>query len=149
MTDSGDVLAQVIKAIFTKFTATTGGSNNSFWTAINGRLFEDEPPEGCPFPYAVYGIIYAPKNWNFKSVLTRIMIQLSIYSDKMDSSEIKDIYYKASLLFNDPALSVTGSDFIMMYETNMNSIIEEHTTPTGTQRVRAYHVEFEVTSELK
>jgi hypothetical protein len=148
MTESGDVLAQVSKAIYTKFTATTGGANNSFWTAVNGRFYEDEAPEGCPFPYAVYSIIFAPKERTFSEVYTNARIQLSIYSSNMDSSEIKDAYYKAGALFDECSLSITGSKLVWMREQNLNCIIEEHTTPSGTQAVRAYHIDFEVRTSL-
>jgi len=149
MTDSTDILSNFCTAFYSKFTAVDGGgANNAFYTSINGRFFEDEAEAGTPFPYAVYSIVTAPKQWNFKNVLTDILLQISIFSSNIDAREIQDIYQHASDLYNDAVLSITGATLAMIYEENMTPILEEHTTTTeGTTRVRHYAIDFRITTE--
>lgn len=150
MTDASDVLTNTCTAFYSKFTAVDGtGSQNAFYTAINGQLFEDEAPEGTQYPYAVYSVVAAPKERSFTEIYTNILLQLSIFSSNMDSSEIKGLYQKAAALFDECSLSVTGSTLVWMREENLTTLIEEVTTPTGTDRIRAYHMDFEVKTSLK
>ena len=149
MTDNADVLTNLCTALYSKFTAVDGGgSQNAFYTAINGQLFEDEAPEGTQYPYAVYSVIAAPKERTFTEIYTNILLQLSIFSSNMDSSEIKGIYQKAAALFDECSLSVTGSTLVWMREENLTTLVEEVTTPTGTDKVRAYHIDFEIKTSL-
>lgn len=149
MTDNADVLTNLCTALYSRFTAVDGtGSQNAFYTAINGQLFEDEAPAGTQYPYAVYMIVTAPKERTFSEIYTNITLQLSIFSSNMDSSEIKGLYQKAVALFDECQLSITGSKLVWMREENLSTLIEEVTTPTGTERVRAYHIDFEIKVSL-
>jgi hypothetical protein len=148
MTETYDVLTNFCTAFYGKFTELTGGAHNSFFNAVSGQLFEDEAPEGIQYPYAVYRIIVAPKERTFSEVYSNIMLQLSIFSSNPDSSEIKEAYAYAGQLFDEKSLTITGSTLVWMRETNLAVIMEEHTTPTGTQSVKAYHITFEVRTSL-
>ena len=149
MTDSADVLTNFCVAFYSKFTALDGvGSQNAFYQAINGQLFEDEAPTGTQYPYAVYSVVAAPKERTFTEIYTNILLQLSIFSSNMDSSEIKGLYQKAAALFDECSLSVTGSTLVWMREENLTTLVEEVTTQTGTERVRAYHVDYDIKVSL-
>jgi hypothetical protein len=150
MTDAADVLTNFCTALYSKFTAVDiGGSQNAFYTAINGQMFEDEAPQGTQYPYATYSIIDAPKERTFTEIYTNISLEISIFSANMDSSEIKNLYQKASALFNECGLTITGSTLVWLRETNVTSVVEEITTMPGTDRIRTYHIEFEAKTSLQ
>lgn len=149
MTDS-DVLYNLCVAIYSKFTAVDGlGAANAFYTALNGQLFEDEAPEGTQYPYAVYSVVAAPKEKTFTEVYTNVLLQLSIYSSNMDSSEIKGLYTKAVALFDECSLTITGSKLVWMREENLTTLVEDvDATLTGVSKIRAYHIDFDVRTSL-
>jgi hypothetical protein len=149
MTDSTDVLANISLAIYSKFTAVDGGgASNSFFTAVNGQLYEDMAPEGAQYPYAVYTIAAAPKERTFTEIYTNIFLELSIFSSNSSSAEIKDIYQKAVALYDEKSLTITGSTLVWMREDYMTAVVENVITPSGTQMIRTYHVDFDVRTSL-
>ena len=143
-----DIITNFSKAFYSKFTALTGGVHNDFYSAVNGQLYEDQAPEGSPYPYSVYLIVSAPKDKTFTEEFTDISLQLSIFSSASSSSEIKLAYHYAHVLYDECALTITGSTLVWMKETNLTPIIEDHTTPTGTQKVRHYAIDFDVLTSL-
>ncbi len=138
-----DVLINLCTAIYTKFS-----TSNDFNTSVNGQLFENEAPEGTEYPYAVYSIVSAPKEKTFSEEYTNTLIQLSLYSSNMDSTEIKNMYYQAKALFHEKELTITGSTLVWMKKETLITDIQEETTPGGTRKVRVYHVDFEVKTSL-
>lgn len=144
MSDSADVLTQVTSALYSKVIADTSG----FFDLIQGRFYEDQAPADSDYPYAVYSIISAPLEKTFSEEYTDILLQLSIFSSSSSSAEIKDIYYHAHLLFDDKPLTITGSTLIWMRETNLTTTVENITTPDGSQMVRIFMMDLEITSKL-
>ena len=143
MTETADILTHLATAIMTKF------SGSAFSSAINGRLFQDDADdtdvsEGM---YAVFSIISKVPNNVFAAKIADILVQLSIFSAERSSAEIKDAYTKASALFDECDLTITGSTLVLMMEVNMTAINEEHTTTAGAQKVRHYAVDYEVTTK--
>lgn len=150
MTDAADVLTNFCTAFYSRFTdLDITGSNNAFFTAIGGQLFEDEAPVGTQYPYAVYSIVEAPKERTFTEVYTNMFLQFSIYSSNMDSSEIKGLYQKAIALYDECTFTITGSTLVWIREENLSTLVEDVTTPSGTDRVRTYHIDFDVKTSLK
>jgi len=136
MADS-DVLINLCTAFYTLFL-----TDNAFKTSINGQLFENDAGDDAVYPYAVYSIVAAPKIKTFSDELTNTLIQLSLFSANMDSTEIKNIYYQQRELFNDCLLSITGSTHIWMNEENLlTDTFDEETTLEGTRKVRVYHID--------
>ena len=149
MTDSADVLANVATAFYSRFKAVDGtGAANAFFTSVAGQLFEDSAPEGAQYPYAVYTIVNAPKERTFTEVYTSMFLELTIFSSNSSSAEIKDIYQKAVALYDECSMSITGSTLVWCREENLTTSIEEVITPEGTQKIRTYHVDFDVRTSL-
>lgn len=148
MPDSTDILANFCTALYSKFTALTGGVHNPFYLAVGGRLYEDDDTLGnAVMPYAIYKIVSAPMEKTFTEDFVEILLQLSIVSSNSSSAEIKDAYAHASALFDECALTFTGGTLLRMHETNMVPMREEITTVAGTQWVRHYAVDYEVLIE--
>ncbi len=122
---------------------------NDFFTSINGQLFEDEAPEYAVCPYAVYSIPSARDSYTFSEEYTNAGVQLFIYSENMDTSEIKRIYRYAVDLFDECTLIITGSTLVWMKEQNLMTGLEQHITINGTKKVLVYNIDFEVLTSLK
>ena len=140
---NADIITNFTTAFYSRFTASS-----NFYNAMSGRLFEDQAPDGTPYPYAVYLIVSAPKEKTFSEEYTNIILQLSIFSSASSSSEIKLAYHYASVLFDECEFSITGSTLVWMKELNLTTIREDHTTPSGTTSVRHYAIEFDVKTSL-
>ena len=122
---------------------------SDFFTSINGQLFEDEAPDSAVYPYAVYSVTDTIDEYTFTEEFSRVNVRMSIYSDNMDTSEIKAIYRYAGDLFDDCTLVVTGSLLIWMKEENLTTMIDQHITPDGTKEVLVYTIDFEVLTCLR
>ncbi len=174
MTENANVLTNLCLAIYSRFASETsaveiknlavigdhaiGGvgpvvsesvsSHNDFYTSVNGQLFEDDAPEYAVYPYAVYNIQEANYFYTFTEDYTNAGIKLVIYSDNMNSFEIKQIYRYAGDLFDEYELIVTGSNLVWLREKTVMFGIEQHVTPVGTKKVLAYTIDFEVLTSL-
>ena len=139
----GDVITNFSKAFYSKFVGS-----GDFFNAVTGRLFENQAPDETVFPYASYQIVSAPKEKWFSEEYTNIYLQLSIFSSKASSAEVKLAYFYANELLDETALTITGSTLVWMKETNFVLITDEHTTPSGTQKVWAAHIDYEIKVSL-
>ena len=134
-----DVLITLCTAIYTRFL-----TDNGFKDSVNGKLFENDAPDGTEYPYAVYTIVAAPKDRTFTEEFTNTLIQFSLFSANMDSAEIKNMYDSLTELFDDCQLSLDNSNHLWMAEENLITDITEETTPDGTREVRVYHVDYDI-----
>jgi len=150
MADNSDVLYQISKALYSKFTALDGsGEPNAFYSAVNGALFEDRAPQGSNYPYVVWHIIDSPKERTFSEEMRDTLIQFDIFSSDSSSVEIKNIYFHLSDLYDEKALSITGSTLICMREETMHVLPpEDETTPEGTRTIKHYIVDFSIYTVL-
>ena len=119
-------------------------SGSSFSSDIGGRLYKGQAPDGATYPYAVYLLVSAVPDLTFTSKYEDVVIQFSLFSTASGSTEIEDMYTHLTALYDECTLSITGETLIWMVREFANLSIEEHTTPTGTQRVWAYHVRYRV-----
>ena len=125
-------------------TAIYGKLSGSLLSAhISNRLFKGRAPEGSNFPYAVYLIVSNSPEKTFTEDFERTLIQFSLFSITSGSTEIENMYTDLKTLYDECSMSVTGW-FYWMKRLNAILIVEDHTTPSGTIQVWAYHVDYEV-----
>lgn len=134
-------------ALMTKFNATVAGSHNSFWTDINGRLFQGIAPEGTIYPYVVFSHINNNQADTFSKKMDDIVIQFSIFSDKSSPVEVHDAMTHLKSLFDDCSFSVTGGTLVSFYRLNDGLEPNEVTTSSGVQIIWHYHVDYKVIIE--
>lgn len=132
----------LLTAIYTKLTGST------LISAVGGRMFTDVAPQGAEYPYVVISIVNAPKERTFTEEYRRTAIDFGIFSISKSLTEITDIYSKLSSLFDECALSITGSTLVWCRETDLTTMFEDHTTPQGTVGARHWNVEFEIYTSL-
>jgi hypothetical protein len=148
MTDTADILNNFSAAFLSRFTAVDGsGVHTDFYTLLQGRLYQDWADDEPQYPYAVYQIVSAPKVQTFSDDYREITIQLSLYSNNPSSAEIKELYFKASVLYDEVSISITGSTLIWIRENNLVTFTEDIPTTNGITKVRHYAMELVATIE--
>ena len=123
-------------------------STSTLASLIGGRLYKGQAPEGAEFPYATYGVISIVPERTFCEHYENVMVQFDLFSITSSSSEVEDLYSALDALYDECSLSITGSTLVWMRRVNAILMIEDNTTPAGTQKVWAYHVDFEVFTSL-
>jgi hypothetical protein len=123
-------------------------SGSSLETAIGGRMYKGQAPDGTEYPYVVYQVVTNTPDHTFSEDFENTIIQFSLFSSASGTTEIEGMYSNLKTLYDEQPFSVTGSTLIWMKRTNAAFIVDEHTTPSGTQRVFAYHVDFETLTSL-
>lgn len=123
-------------------------SGSTFSTAIGGRLFKGQAPDGVEYPYSVYTVVTDVPVRTFSEIYEDVLIQFSIFSIASGTTEIEDAYSNLKTLYDEKSLTITGSTLVWMRRSNTIFSVEDHITPTGSQRVWAYHVDFEVLTSL-
>lgn len=128
--------------LLTAIMAKTSGSNLS--TDVGGRIFLDQAPDGCEYPYIVFFIVSDAPDDVFAKTGENVIVQFSIYSSSLSASEISTIYTDLKSLFDGCSMSITGSNLIWFHRTELTTMVDEVTTPTGTQSVKHWAVDYEV-----
>jgi hypothetical protein len=145
MSDS-KIIPNFKTALMTKFTAVDGvGSHNTFYTAIQGRLYEGRA-QGTDYPYSVYEIIDQTPDKTFSDDYRNLLIQFSHYSDdRYDSSECDLINAYCNDLFDEcAAFSITGATLLWMrLTTSPGAKPEMDTKPDGTESGWVAFTDFE------
>ena len=125
-------------AIYSLFSTSTLAS------LIGGRLYKGQAPEGAEYPYAVYMLISDVPDPVFGKLGEDAYFQFSLFSGASSSGEIEDLYAALKTAYDDQPLTITNDTHIWTQRINAVMNIEEHTTPAGTQKVWAYHVDYRI-----
>lgn len=117
---------------------------------IGNRLFKGQAPEGAAYPYIVYLIVSNSPEKTFAATeeFEDTIIQFSLFSAASGSTEIENMYADLITLYDEATFSITGSTLVWMFRENATLVIEDHTTPSGTQKIWAYHVDYNVKTIL-
>jgi len=70
--------------LFESVMARFNETPNGFHTAVQGRLFHDEAPDGTPTPYAVFSVLSGPTDQLFD----RCQVEFSIYDWSNDNAPL-------------------------------------------------------------
>lgn len=96
-----------MKALFDGIYAFANAAS-TFKTAIGGRFYFTEAPQGATFPYAVYSLVSNDIDYYFDGHAITPMIQISIFSQDTGAAEVVDCWDKMRARFDDAAITVTG-----------------------------------------
>jgi hypothetical protein len=139
-------LKNITQGLITLFNAAPGGVNNSFWTAVNGRLFDTEAPDNTELPFAVYFVVSDVDEDTFSENMKEVYVQFSLFSDKSSSAEIKDMDTHLTSLFKDKVFTVSGWTVVTTKRVAGNG---PHVNPAdveaGTGRYWQTDVDFQIT----
>lgn len=126
-------------AIFGLMTPST-----ALYAIIGDRLFKGRAPDGATYPYAIFMLISDVPADTFTEDLDDILIQFSLFSSASSSGEAEDMYAALKTLYDDCSLNISPTTLIWMKRENAILMVEDHTTPEGTQEVWAYHVDYNI-----
>lgn len=131
----------ILTGIFSKI------SGSALSTAVGGRVFTDEAPDGTQFPYLVLSIVSDNPDENFTDSFEEVVIQFSLYSISQGMTEITGLYGNLKSLFDNTVLTVSGSTFLHSTRKSLNTMTDEMALPDGTQILRHWAVEYELLTE--
>ena len=123
-------------------------SASTFLSYINSRFYKGRAPERTDYPYVVYKVVTNYPEKTFTEDYENTIIQFSLFSSNSSTLEIETIYGYLKSLYDECALTITGSTLIWMKRVTTAFQPEEHTTPSGTIQVWAYHIDYEVLESL-
>ena len=135
-----------MKALTTAIYGKMAGS--AFGTAIGSRLFKGQAPDGTEYPYSVYQLVTNSPERTFTEDFENTTIQFSLFSTASGTTEIENMFSALKALYDEQSFTIAGSTLVWMRRATTVFNVEDHTTPTGTQRVWAYHVDFEILESL-
>jgi hypothetical protein len=137
-------MINLLTAIYSKI------SGSSFATAIGSRFYQGEAPiGGADYPYVVFKIVTNRPDNTMSSSYEDVVIQFDLFSTASGTTEIHTIYGYLKSLYDECSLSISGGDTLIWMHRNFASFMpEEHTTPSGTSRVWAYHVEYTIIEKV-
>ena len=122
---------------------TTGPSN--LYNDVNGRVYLDQAPEDRTFPDCIFLIVTDIPDNSFQKHGEDVSIQFSLFSASSSVSEISTMYTDLKALFDDVKLTVTSSTMVIMQRDRLVTFMEDIVTPSGTQRVKVWNVDYTVT----
>ena len=123
-------------------------SGSALANDVSGRVYLDQAPQGVEFPYVVFFIVSGTPDRTFTERYTDTTIQFSIFSDSPAATEITNIYKDLKALYDECALTITSSSLVWMREQNLVTMVDDITTPDGTQEVKHWAVDFEIRTSL-
>ena len=123
-------------------------SGSAFSSAIGGRLFKGQAPDGTEYPYVVYLVVSDVPERTFSEIYEDVIVQFSLFSSASGTTEIEDMYTHLKTLYDEQPFSITGSTLVWMRRSQAVFLVEDHTTPSGTQKVNACHIDFEIKTSL-
>jgi len=123
-------------------------SGSALSAHISNRLFKGEAPEGTEYPYAVYKVVTDTPDHTFTEDYENVIVQFSLFSVLSSTTELENMFTDLITLYDEKSFAVIGSTLVWMRRSTASFQPEEHTTSSGTHRVWAYHVDFEVLTSL-
>lgn len=135
-----------MKALTTAIYSQLAGSALS--TAVGGKMFKGRAPDGTSFPYVIFFVVTDMPDRTFTEDYENVIIQFSLFSTASGTTEIEDMFTHLKTLYDEKPFTITGSTLVWMRRSNTSFLVEDHTTPTGTQQVWHYAVDFEVLTSL-
>ena len=124
-------------------------SGSALAARIANRMFKGQADEGTDYPYAIFFVVTDMPERTFSEDFQDVVVQFSLFSITSGTTEIENMYADLNTLYDDKTpFAVTGSTMIWMRRSQANFLVEDHTTPTGSQRVWHYAVDYEVLTNL-
>ena len=135
-------MKNLTKAIYAQLTGSDISSD------VGGRIYKGRAPAGAEDPFVVFFVVTDMPDHTFSEDYENVIVQFSLFSITSGTTQIEDMFTHLKTLYDEKTFSITGSTLVWMRRANTVFSIEDHTTPSGTQQVFVYHVDFEVLTSL-
>jgi len=134
-------MKELFIAIYNKLTGATLSS------LVRGQIFIGRAPKGTAYPYIIFFPISDVPEDTFKNKIDSVAIQFSLFSSNSSLIEIEGIYSSLIALLDDAVLTITGLTQCILYRENTIFIDEQVITPSGTEDVWHYAVDYQIIVE--
>ncbi len=134
-------MKNILTAIFGKF------ANSDLSSYVGGRIYLDQAPESCEFPYVVYFVVSSTPDDVFAKKGQQTLIQFSLFSANPSAVEISTMYGYLKALFDDCSLTITSNTMLWMHEVNLTTMVEDITVAEGVQSVKHWAADYEVVTQ--
>ena len=135
-------MVNLLTAIYSKF------SGSAISADVGGRIYLDQAPEGCEFPYCVFFIVSDVPEKTFTEDFENIIIQFSLFSSSSGAAEITGMFADLKTLFDECSLTITGSALVWMKRQNLVTMVDEITVQDASQMVRHWAVDYAIMTSL-
>ena len=94
-------MKNILTAIYSKF---SGSELSSY---VGGRIYLDQAPDNCEFPYVVYFVVSSTPDDVFCQKGKQTLIQFSLFSANTSAVEVADLYDSLRTLFDDAFIEIS------------------------------------------
>jgi hypothetical protein len=105
----------LMTGIYSHFTADPA---NALYTAVSGRMYHHEAPQGATFPYVITLAVFEDHDWTFEEEIEEVSVQFSIYTNERSASTAGTICGNLKSLYDDADLTVSGYSTVHMIRSN-------------------------------
>jgi hypothetical protein len=150
-------MKEIASAIMTKFAEMSGtpwpsaAQHNSFYTSVNGQLFQLVAPQGIVYPYATFFFPSVTKDRHFSYVSSGTykqdyhkiaLVQFSLFDGPgMDTTKLDTAYDALIETFDLCTLTITGFTHVFMKEELLHGDIYDE------NRIIIRHIDFRINAE--
>ena len=134
-------MKNILTAIYSKFTGSELSSD------VGGRIYLDQAPDNCQFPYVVYSVISVTPDDVFAKKGKQSLIQFSLFSANPSAVEISTMHGYLKALFDDCSMTITSNTLLWMHEVNLTTMVEDITVGEGVQSVKHWAADYEVVTQ--
>ena len=115
---------------------------------VNNQLFKGRAPDSVSFPYAVFRVITTIPKRNFIDNYNGVVVQFGLYSSTSETTQVENMFSHLKALYDECSMSITDETLIWFRRVNAVFQVEDHTIPSGTQRVWAWYVDYRIIVEV-
>jgi len=134
-------MKNILTAIYSKFTGSELSSD------VGGRIYLDQAPDNCQFPYVVYSVISVTPDDVFAKKGKQSLAQFSLFSANPSAVEISTMHGYLKALFDDCSMTITSNTLLWMHEVNLTTMVEDITVGEGVQSVKHWAADYEVVTQ--
>ena len=98
-------------SIWTYLFAPTG-TKPALYTALTGRLYRNQAPQGATWPYATWHLIADEDDDVLSTDNAVLTIQFNLFSDTPKTTEVSGLFQKLKALFNNCGATLTMSGYV-------------------------------------
>ena len=114
-------MTPLITGIYSKFVAAPA---NSLYTALSGRLYHAQAPQGATFPYGVVFTVSHEHDWTFTHTFEDVTVQFSLFTNESSASNIGTLWTYLTALYDDASITITGYSHLYMIRSSSRLIRE-------------------------
>lgn len=131
-----------MKALTTSIYGKMAGT--TFETSIGGRLFKGLAPQGTPMPYVIFFVVSDVYDPTFTEDYENVLLQFSIFSEAVGSTEIEDIFTNLKAVYDNTAFTPTGNQVVVMTRQNAMLTTQDADVESGAGKYWQYDIEYDV-----